>query len=38
MLHHGANRLTVDAEPRREGPGLPVLAAMQASDQSPKQG
>ena len=28
MLHHGADRLTVDAELRREPLGLPVLAAV----------
>ena len=28
VLHHGADRLTVDAELRREPPGLPVLAAV----------
>ena len=32
VLHHGVDRLTVDAELRRNGPGLPVFAPMQASD------
>ena len=30
VIHHGADRLTADAGVRREGPGLPVLAATQA--------
>ena len=32
VLHHGADRLTVDTELCRDGPGLSVLAAMQAPD------
>ena len=32
VLHHGADRLTVDAELCRDGPSLAVLAAMQAPD------
>ena len=32
VLHHGTDRLAMDAELRRDDPGLPVLAAMQTSD------
>ena len=38
VLHHGADRLTADAGMRREGPGLPVLAAMQASGPGARRG
>ena len=32
--HHGADRLMADAGVRREGPGLPVLAATQAPERA----
>ena len=38
VLHHDADRLTTDAGKRREEPGLPVLAAMQASGPGARRG
>ena len=38
VLHHRADRLTADAGVRREGPGLPVLAATQASGPGARSG
>ena len=38
VLHHGADRLPADAGVRREGPGLPVLAATQAPGPGARSG